>query len=54
MEHIINISFEEIYIFGISEKDIDTFAIYNELTQNEKIKLTKAGLYQFLQNFHQI
>ena len=41
MQHILQVSFEEIYLFGILEKNIDTFALYNELTQNEKIPLTK-------------
>ena len=50
MQHILQVSFEEIYLFGILEKNIDTFALYNELTQNEKIPLTKEGLYQFLRN----
>ena len=36
------------------EKNIDTFAIYNELTQNEKIQLTAEGLTQFLQNFQEL
>ena len=54
MQHVLNISFEEIYLWGMQEMDIDTFAIYNELTQNEKNKLTKAELYQFLKNFYKI
>ena len=36
MQHVLNISFEEIYLWGMQERDIDTFAIYKELTQNEK------------------
>ena len=54
IQHILNISFEEIYIFSITEKKINTFSIYNELTQNEKIKLRKESLFQFLQNFYDI
>jgi len=43
-------SFEEIYLFGIQEVELNTFTIYTELTMGEKISLSKDRLYQFTQN----
>jgi len=51
MLYITKISFGEIYLFGIKKTNINTFSLYNELTQNDEIKLGKEGLFQFLQNF---
>ena len=54
MQHVLKISFEEIYLFGVLEKKINTFILYKELTQNEKIPLTREGLNQFLRNLMDI
>ena len=51
MLYITKISFGEIYLFGIKKTNINTYSLYKELTQNDKIKLGKEGLFQFLQNF---
>ena len=54
MQHVLKVSFEEIYLFGVLEKKINTFTLYKELTQNEKIPLTREGLNQFLRNLMDI
>ena len=43
-------SFEELYFYFKKTERIDTTALYNNLTQNEKIDLTKERLEQFLSN----
>jgi hypothetical protein len=45
-----NISLEEIYLFCKKIETLNSVAIYQSLTQNKKIALTKLRLEQFLQN----
>jgi hypothetical protein len=45
-----NISLEEIYLFCKKVEILNSVAIYQSLTQNKKIALTKLRLEQFLQN----
>ena len=45
-----NISLEEIYLFCKKAEILNSIAIYQSLTQNKKIVLTKLRLEQFLQN----
>ena len=46
-----DISFPEIYLFGIHEEKLNMQELYNKLTQNDEIPLTKDRMVQFLQNF---
>ena len=45
-----NISLEEIYLFCKKIETLNSVAIYQSLTQNKKIALTKIRLDQFIQN----
>jgi len=44
------ISLEEIYLFCEKLETIHSVSLYQSLTQNKKIELTKTRLYQFLDN----
>ena len=43
-------SFEEIYLFCMKEEFIDAVSVYQSVTQNKKIELTRVRLEQFLLN----
>jgi len=47
-----NISFEEIYLFCLKKEIINPITIYQNLTQNEKLLLTKNRLYHLLFNLY--
>ena len=49
----LNISTKEIYIFGVSEKVLNPVEIFNNLSQNEKIKVTYERICGFLENIIQ-
>ena len=44
------ISFDEIYLFGIQEVELNAESIYNALTHNNKLELTYERLYQYISN----
>jgi hypothetical protein len=48
------ITFEEIYLFGFNKKHMDNNEIFEDLTQNTHISITKQLFYQFLSNFENI
>ena len=48
------ISFNSIYLFGLQEEKLNPVKVYQNLTQNEKLELTKERLAQFLLNFTNI
>ena len=50
----LSISMEELYLFTQKKEKISSIAIYQALTQNKKISLTKLRLHQFLQNIQSI
>jgi len=47
----LSISLPEIYLYGIRREKLSPEALYNKLTQNDEIPLTRQRLLQFLQNF---
>ena len=47
----LDISLPEIYLFGIREEKLNPQYIYDKLTQDGEIPLTKERLMQYLQNF---
>ena len=49
-----NISLEEIYLFCKKIEKLNSVAVYQSLTQNKKIALTKIRLEQFIQNIHSV
>lgn len=49
-----NIAFEEIYLFGKKIEELNAVAIYQNLTQNDKLDLTRDRLIQFLLNIEKI
>ena len=53
--HIIdlNVSFAEMYCFVIQPEQFQAASIYQNLTQNEKLELTKERLVQFLLNINE-
>jgi hypothetical protein len=46
----LNASFDELYFFMVQPEQFKAVAIYQNLTQNEKLELTKERLVQFLLN----
>ena len=48
------ISFDEIYLFTLKEEDVNLVSCYQNITQDEKLDLTKDRLIQFLLNFSNI
>ena len=46
-----NISFDEIYLFSLKQENVNLISSYQNITQNEKLDLTKDRLTQFLLNF---
>jgi hypothetical protein len=50
----LNISFDELYFFIIQPEKFKAETIYHNLTQNEKLDLTKPRLTQFLLNLDEI
>ncbi len=48
------ISFDEIYLFAMKEETVDLITSYQNITQNEKLDLTKDRLSQFLLNFKSV
>ena len=48
------ISFDEIYLFAMKEESVDLITSYQNITQNEKLELTKDRLSQFLLNFKSV
>ena len=48
-----NIAFEEIYLFYTYSKNLTSYQIYSDLTQNNKIPLSKNFFIQFLLNINQ-
>ena len=48
------ISFNSIYLFGLQEENLNLVKVYQNLTQNERLELTKERLAQFLLNFTNI
>jgi hypothetical protein len=43
-------SLSEIYLFGMKEEIVEAVSVYQDLTQNKKLELTKMRLYNFLSN----
>ena len=41
-----SLSVEEVYIFGLAEKDLDMVKLYQEITENDTKRLTKEKFYQ--------
>jgi len=50
----INASFDEVYFFIVQSEQFKVATIYQNLTQNEKLELTKERLVQFLLNIDEI
>jgi hypothetical protein len=48
-----NVAFEEIYFFYTYTKNLTSYEIYSNLTQNNKLPLTKSFFIQFLLNTNQ-
>ena len=46
-----SISFDEIYLFSLKQEHINLVSSYQNITQNEKLDLTRDRLNQFLLNF---
>ena len=46
------ISLDEIYLFCKKVEKLNSVAVYESLTQNKKISLTKLRLDQFIQNIN--
>ena len=46
----LNASFDEIYLFIEKNEEINTIALYHTLTKNDKYKITRTMLEQFLLN----
>lgn len=44
------LSVEEVYMFGLSEKDLDMIKLYQEITENDTKKLTKEKFFQYATN----
>ena len=44
------VSHEEIYLFNLKREILDASAVYQSLTQNNKLKLTRVVMEQFLKN----
>ena len=42
------ISFEEIYLFMETENQLNPIKVYDKITQNEKLEITREKLIQFL------
>ena len=49
-----DISFDEIYLFSLKQENINLISSYQNITQNEKLDLTKERLSQFLLNFYNV
>ena len=49
-----DISFDEIYLFSLKQENINLISSYQNITQNEKLDLTKERLNTFLLNFNDI
>ena len=45
-----SLSVEEVYIFGLAEKDLDMVKLYQEITENDTKRLTKEKFYQYATN----
>jgi len=45
-----HLAFEEIYLFGKNNDELNSVAVYQNLTQNDKLELTRDRLIQFLLN----
>lgn len=45
-----HLAFEEIYLFGKKKDELNAVAVYQNLTQNDKLDLTRDRLIQFLLN----
>ena len=50
----LEIGFEELYLFGLQTKSLNSIKIYQELTQNDQLELTKTRLSQFVLNVNSI
>ena len=46
-----SISFDEIYLFSLKQEHVNLITSYQNITQNEKLDLTRERLSQFLLNF---
>ena len=44
------LSVEEIYMFGLSEKDLDMIKLYQEITENDTKPITKEKFFQYATN----
>jgi len=44
------LSVEEVYMFGLSKKDLDMIKVYQEITENDTKKLTKEKFFQYATN----
>jgi len=53
-ECLLGFSVPEIYLFGKEEINISSEELYNALTQNDRIALTKERLLQFITQFEKI
>ena len=47
----LSISLPEIYLYGIRREKLSLQTLYEKLTQDDEITLTRERLFQFLQNF---
>ena len=45
-----SLSVEELYMFGLSQKDLDMIKLYQEITENDTKKLTKEKFFQYATN----
>lgn len=44
------VSVEELYIFGLSQKDLDMVKLYQDITENDSKQLTKEKFFQYATN----
>ena len=47
---IYHVSVDELYLFGNTQKDLDMMKFFQDVTDNDKIPLTKERFFQFLTN----
>lgn len=45
-----SLSVEELYMFGLSKKDLDMIKLYQEITENDTKRLTKEKFFQYATN----
>ena len=47
---VYHLSVDELYLFANTQKDLDMMKLFQEITDNDKIPLTKERFFQFLIN----